>query len=136
MSDDLEPKEEERFRARSRGLYLGMVEVLDAFDRLQKAADDAAPGEEARRWIERFGKVRKRVENLLAQEKVQTVGYGQFQEELHEVVEVVQTLDHPADTILEVQAPCYVWYPDGTMRALRKAKVVVAVPPDDVKGGG
>lgn len=125
MSDVDEPHQQ-----RLKEIFLGLVEVMDAFDRLDRAAADAPPGEEARRWIGRFQMIRKRVDHILVGQRVQRVGYDTFQEELHEVVDVVATADRPPRTILEVQEPCYVWFPDEVvMRALRKARVVVAVPP-------
>ena len=139
MSDVVPPAErnpelEAQNTERLRDIFLGLVEVLDAFERLEKAAGEAGVDGDARRWIDRFMKVKKRVENVLAQQKVQRAGFDAFQEELHEVVDLVTTAEHPAHAILEVHEPCYTWFPDGMMRALRKARVVVAVPPKDAKG--
>lgn len=128
------PEEENEQREKLRGLFMGLVEVVDAFERLEKAAGDAHVDGEPRRWIDRFMKVKKRVENLLAQHRVQRAGFESFQEELHEVVDVLATTERPPDTILEVHEPAYVWFPDGMMRALRKARVVVAVDPKNEKG--
>lgn len=128
------PEEEHAQRERLREIFMGLVEVLDAFERLEKAAGEARVDGEPRRWIDRFMKVKKRVENLLAQQKVQRAGFDSFQEELHEVVDVLATDEKPPNSILETHEPAYVWFPDGLMRALRKARVVVAVSPKDSKG--
>lgn len=129
-------EEEVAHRDKLKEIFMGLVEVLDAFERLEKAAADASVDGEPRRWIDRFMKVKKRVENLLAQQKVQRAGFDSFQDELHEVVDLVATAERPANTILEVHEPAYVWFPDGLMRALRKARVVVAVPPKEPGGEG
>ena len=128
------PEEEHQHREKLREIFMGMVEVLDAFERLEKVADEAGVDGDAKKWIDRFMKVKKRVENLLAQQKVQRAGFDSFQDELHEVVDVLATDEKPPNTILELHEPAYVWFPDGLMRALRKARVVVAVAPKDSKG--
>jgi molecular chaperone GrpE (heat shock protein) len=115
-------------------IFLGLVETLDAFERLEKAAAEASPSPETQRWIERFMLVKKRVENVLAQQRVQRAGFDTFNEELHEVVDIVASEEHAENAIVEVQEPCYTWFPDGVMRALRKARVVVAITPQKQKG--
>lgn len=128
MSDETEHREQ------LREIFLGLVEALDAFERLEKAAAEASPSPDAQKWIDRFMLVKKRVENVLAREGVQRAGFDTFTEELHEVVDIVASEEHPANAIVEVHEPCYTWFPDGVMRALRKARVVVAITPERQKG--
>lgn len=114
-------------------LMLDLVETLDAFDRLEAAAREKQPGDEARQWIERFGRVRRRVEGLLDRHGVRRVNSAgkPFHAEYHEVVDVRPQEGASEGTVLEVLAEAYVWSPGGAMQALRKGQVVVAAPPDN-----
>lgn len=116
-----------------RDLMLELVETLDAFDRLEAAAREKQPGEEAKQWIERFSRVRRRVEGLLERHGVKRVNSAgkPFHAEYHEVVDARPQEGAPDGTVLEVLAEAYVWSPDGAMQALRKGQVVVAARPDN-----
>ena len=112
---------------RRRDLLLQIVEVSDALGRLKTAADAAAVGDEARRWVERFLLVRKRVESILAAQQVlcvNSLGMA-YNPELHRVVDVAPSPEKPG-TILEVFAEAYVLSAGDRMSVLRPGEVRIA----------
>jgi molecular chaperone GrpE (heat shock protein) len=117
----LEQKEESRRKARD--LLLGMLEVLDAFDRLfaNIAPREEQADKQTRIWLGNFRTVRRLLEKKLAAEGVHPIEApeGKAIPGLHTITETDVNLDLDDDTILEVIQKGYLWQGE----VLRKAQV-------------
>ncbi len=104
-----------------RKLLLDVIDVVDNIDRIL-AAGGGAPNPEASRWIKRFERTRRTLEESLAKEQVVPIDFEQAPDGLVTTREEVERDDVPDGTILEVDYRGYLWRGE----ILRKASVVRA----------
>jgi molecular chaperone GrpE len=120
----LADKEEEN-RRKAKELLLGMLEVLDAFDRLfaNIAPREAQTDQQTRIWLGNFRSVRRLLEKKLNSEGVALIvaPEGKAVPGFHTVTETEENLDLDNDTILQELQKGYLW--NGEV--LRKAQVRV-----------
>jgi len=104
---------------------LGLIQVLDAFDRvfrsMQGKEDKITP--QTKIWIGNFRSVRRLVESQLSDEgvvRMQNLAEG-FDPRWHTVAQTVHDTDRPQGSIVEEVQPGYFW----KNQVLRKAEVTV-----------
>jgi molecular chaperone GrpE len=116
---------EERARRleREKELLLVMVGLLDGFSRLERATEGEGANAGAKRLLDRFLLLRRRLEATLEREgvvRVESLGTP-FDAGLHEVTELRNDGETPSGTVLEVIEDAYLHH-GGLLRA---GKVVV-----------
>jgi len=116
---------EKQHQAQVRALLLGLLEALDAFNRVFRGihakADQVTPL--MRRWVGNFRTVRRLVEEVLSQQgvtRIENLDQG-FDPRWHKVAYTVFDLSRPEGMIVEEVKSGYVWQ----NQLLRKAEVGV-----------
>jgi molecular chaperone GrpE len=118
-------EQEEEQRRRTKTLLLGMLEVLDAFDRLfaNIAPREAQAEQQTRVWLGNFRSIRRLLEKKLSEEGVSPIvaPEGKAIPGFHTVTETEENLELDNDTILQELQKGYLWKGE----VLRKAQVRV-----------
>ena len=116
---------ENRARNDKKAILLGMLGILDAFDRVFANVEprENEADRQARTWIANFRSVRRLLDRLLRHEDVHPIEApaGKALLGLHEIVETEENADFEDDTILAELEKGYVWREE----VLRKSKVTV-----------
>ena len=127
-------EQERKQTEEARRLYLAVLEVMDALDRvfrsIQAKDDQVTP--QMRKWLGNFRTVRALLDRILTDRgvvRIENLGQS-FDPNWHKVAEVVVDTTRPEGTIVEEVQRGYVW----RNTVLRRAEVVVVRHSDTGEG--